>query len=340
MTLVNDSGRKDPSDHRGLSPSTKILRGPEDLKVTLVDWGPKKGLLARLWNQLNGTWGDVPSSYTEDEHLHPDEMESVIRAFRTRSPSVGQMMETIQFIFRIEGVSRACTHQIVRTRIGACFSQHGGRDNDWRLRSFRMPETVGRLIDYVDRDSPPHPRPRWSDGNMSYERLERFMGREASLQDMFDSVIHMGKQLYAALVDAGIPWQDARRVLPIGTTTYIYANYTYPAMKGMLANRLEHVMDWEINCVSQLMLRQLHIHCPNYMVEPLGSHSDIASEARFHKMKIMPHDGKWGVTPPDEPRKDTWYGRTQNPFWVLHPDSMRGGPVEWVATDGMYPEDL
>jgi hypothetical protein len=30
----------------------------------------------------------------------------------------------------------------------------------------------------------------------------------------------------------------------------------------------------------------------------------------------------------------------QNPFWVLHPDSMNGGPIVWVPTNGTYPQEL
>ena len=30
----------------------------------------------------------------------------------------------------------------------------------------------------------------------------------------------------------------------------------------------------------------------------------------------------------------------QNPYWVLHPDAMNGGPIVWVPTNGTYPEEL
>ena len=50
----------------------------------------------------------------------------------------------ISFAFTIDGVSRACTHQLVRTRIGAAVLQHGGRDNDWRHRNWTLPETIRR----------------------------------------------------------------------------------------------------------------------------------------------------------------------------------------------------
>jgi hypothetical protein len=27
------------------------------------------------------------------------------------------------------------------------------------------------------------------------------------------------------------------------------------------------------------------------------------------------------------------------PFFVLHPDSMAGGPIEWIPTNGKYPHE-
>jgi thymidylate synthase ThyX len=140
------------------------------------------------------------------------------------------------------------------------------------------------------------------------------------------------------LVDAGIPWQDARRVMWMGTQTYIHDQYNYLALQGVLANRLEHIMDWEFNCVAQLMLREVKMQCPPLFSKYLGSHSDKAKAAKFAGLESWPPDGKWPVPDAvkDLPRQHT---AEQMPFFVLHPSSMAGGPIKWIVTNGTYPHE-
>jgi len=148
----------------------------------------------------------------------------------------------------------------------------------------------------------------------------------------------MGRNLYAALVDAGIPWEDARRLLWMGTATYIHIDYNYIAFRDMQANRLEHIMDWEINCVAQLMQREVRMKCPPLLSKYLGSHSDLAGVAKFAGLQSWPPDGKHPIPPGMEslPRE---HRPEQNPYWVLHPSSMAGGPIQWVPTNGTYPHE-
>ena len=187
------------------------------------------------------------------------------------------------------------------------------------------------------------------------------------------------------MVDAGIPWQDARRVLFMGMQTYIHDQYNYLALSGVLANRLEHIMDWEFNCVAQLMLREVKMKCPPLLSKYLGSHSDKAKAAKFAGLESWPPDRKY-QSPYDvckkcghaasnhhqqqtmmtfvselvcteceregnkakvgpmhlfEPvdRLTRQHRSEQNPFFVLHPDSMAGGPIVWIPTNGTYPHE-
>jgi thymidylate synthase ThyX len=210
--------------------------------------------------------------------------------------------------------------------------QHGGRDNDWRHRPWACPETIrraaahlaGTLEKYLEHcivDTKP------------LRNFLRAVGRP-SLTDAIDDYLSHGKRLYAALVDAGIPWQDARRVLPIGLTTYLHMQFNYLSLQRFLANRLEHVMDWEINCVAQLMVREVNIQCPGVMGKHLMSHSDKAGKAMFAGMDSWPPDQKYPAE--YDPKTRTHHSR-QMPFWVLHPAALKGGPVHWIPTNGVYP---
>jgi thymidylate synthase ThyX len=339
MARPTDFGHRPHADYRGEDPHTTITRGPESLRVTLDTWGPKD--FARpMYDALQANWGESPSRTTTEQHgLTRPQLEYMDLCFEGRT--LPQVLEGLSFWFTIDGVSRAATHQIVRTRMGAAFIQHGGRDNDWRHRGWTMPETIARACE-GNRDGKTMCITDWNP-IMRYcagRDVEQFVGEgDMGLHAAIEEYLDQGKRLYAALVDAGIPWQDARRLLTMGTQTYIHAIYNYQALKGVLANRLEHVMDWEINCVAQLMLRELHMHCPKGLWEHLGSHSDTAGWSVMHEMSSWCPDMK-------HPLPDGWaasgyaHSPQQNPFWILAPESMEGGEIRWIPTNGIYPQDM
>jgi thymidylate synthase ThyX len=305
--------------------------------------------------------------------------------------SLQQDLEGINFWFTIDGVSRAFTHEFVRTRLGAAFKQHGGRDNDWRHRHWTMTESMERVCaeqeindehgtgqDVSYGSGKRHPIIDWKPID-KYLTEAQFRVND-SLREAIYAYLQEGKHLYAALVDAGVAWQDARRLLTIGSQTYIHGIYNYVGLRGAAANRLEFIMDWEINCVFQLMVREIKMKCPPIMSKYLGSHSDLAGRAMFDRLQLCPPDGKWPSTTivcftcghteanhlphpdtndlrmceacerGDHPRgfmsslhqfvpEDTLpriFRREQQPFFVLHPDSMAGGPIKWLWTNGHY----
>lgn len=410
--------------HTGEDPINPITHGPESIDVQLTCWGPIENLFTSMYDALQANWGDRPSHtvdrdkleievrYPMDDRvddrfvstgwglLHPDERAYVESCFAGKT--LQQVLEGITFDFTVDGVTRAFTHQNVRTRLGAGFMQHGGRDNDWRHRAWTMPETIRRAC-IAMQERPGEPNPTGAElldtfglkhCITDWKPIEDFLwrlddGPGTSLDTaIIEHVMHC-RQLYAALVDAGIPWQDARRVLPIGMQTYIHDQYNYVSLAGMLANRLEFVMDWEINCVAQLMLREIKMKCPALLSKYLGSHSDRAKAAKFAALESWPPDRKW-VSPyddcatcghaaanhfkyegepvdglpademichecengdPDAPirplhrfvakdRLPRQHRPEQMPFFVLHPDSMAGGPVVWIPTNGQYPKEL
>jgi hypothetical protein len=292
--------------------------------------------------------------------------------------------------------------------------QHGGRDNDWRHRAWTMPETMRRMCKAEQAGSHLHGAPDLPpDGSLKHcitdwKPINDFVDSvradaNSDIEEVIEGHIMRGRLLYAALVDAGIPWQDARRVLFMGMQTYIHDQYNYLALSGVLANRLEHIMDWEFNCVAQLMLREIKMKCPPLLSKYLGSHSDRAKAAKFAALQSWPPDRKYPspyddcVTcghaasnhfaydgahdpslkiHPDEvichvcendalyadsaeiaygienyprvaplhrfvpkDRLERQHRPEQMPFFVLHPDSMAGGPIVWIPTNGQYPHD-
>lgn len=393
---MNDAGHRPHADHRGRPVHrNNVTEGPESIRVTLDAWGPSENVFPAIYDALQANWGDAPSrtvnadTYTNADaeamafpasgwhRLSPSQRAYVESCFAGQT--LQQVLEGITFNFTIDGVTRAFTHQHVRSRMGAAFMQHGGRDNDWRNRNWTMPETIRRACTVFSGSGMETAQQRWDAISSTPhcldnpEALLQYLDENmrSSLREQIMDVLFESRKLYAALVDAGIPWQDARRVLPIGTQTYIHDVYNYIALKGMLANRLEFIMDWENNCVAQLMKREVIMKCPPIFGKYLMSHSDKGRKAAYAGLDSWPPDGKWPVPDPTclhcghsganhvqpgyyceacirertscpgyMPKKITRAHRPeQNPFWVLAPESMAGGPIRWIATNGVFPEE-
>jgi thymidylate synthase ThyX len=338
----DDKGHVKNRSYRNEAPVTKFSRGPEAIKVELISWGPQDQLLEMLWAGSQTTWGEqpieIPKELSEEQEAYANRVLSGMHG--------GHLAESVTFVFQISGISRACTHQLVRTRIGAGGFQHGGRDNDWRMRGFSIPETVWRMMS--DEEGLRSPQ-------IANEALERYMSKwYPTAEQEIDSSVPMGeankekmrfmiwklldqvKEFYSALVDCGVPWQDARHFLFIGLQTHLMWYYNLPSLRNFLANRLEFIMDWEINCVAQLMRREIFIHCPDAIAEGLMSHSERRGQAAFADLDLSPPDKYYPPTLA-QIKKERVGRAEQNPFWVLHPESVRGGPIKWIPTNGEHP---
>lgn len=122
-------------------------------------------------------------------------------------------LESQTIVFEVVGVTRATTHQIVRSR-RAAFHQQSMRASFFGERpDFRMPESVWRNPDVKE---------KWM------------------------TAIQASHEAYRAACDADVSYQDARYILPIGTTTYIMCEYTVREFLNIYAYRACSMFQWEI----------------------------------------------------------------------------------------------
>ena len=225
---------KKPSSFPNEKPKTHFLEGRQNIEVLLYQYPAENWSVDTCFEMLAATWGTEANkldvSFEEKEKLVEESLAGNM---------LGNALESLNYTFAISGISRATTHQIVRTRIGAAYAQHGGRDNDWRHQDIRIPETI----------------------NQNPELKEKFI--QASL---------LSKEIYSQLVDSGIPWQDARYIMPIGTATYIWATYTYRALQNFMANRLcLSQTAWELCTVAWKMRKEVQRATPlfgKYLLYP------------------------------------------------------------------------
>lgn len=143
------------------------------------------------------------------------------------------VFEHIYFTFKIEGISRACSHQLVRHR-HCSFTQRSQRYCSEDGFETVKPES----IDDADNVN------RWWD-------------------DYNDSL----RENYVALQEMGIPNEDARYILPNACTTAMYLSCNLRELIHMANERLCIRAQWEIRDVVKEMC-QLVDHQLHFMLVP------------------------------------------------------------------------
>lgn len=137
---------------------------------------------------------DDPAKWSEEKRAeHLAYMRDTIRS----------SWEFVDYVFQIRGVSRAFTHQLVRTRAGS-YAQESQR-----------------TVDVRDRDVV---AARWP-----LEGVEEGIW-ERGVDEAFAA--------YGALIDRGVPVQEARGLLPTATATSIVAKFNLRTLSDMARVRL------------------------------------------------------------------------------------------------------
>jgi thymidylate synthase (FAD) len=188
---------------------------------------------------LTATWGHGLNK----RHYATEDEQRVVVAKALRGQTLGNALEAAKFTVAYSNISLTTSHQLVRTRVGAAHAQNGGRDNDWRHRAVRIPQTIA----------------------------------DSGLRPVWEEAIAKSKAAYAAALDEGMPFQDARFILPSGSVTYLVTSYDYRSLQGLLANRLCLNMQWEIVWCAWELRRLVVEHCPL-----LGSGLRMPCEIRGH----------------------------------------------------------
>ncbi|CAN5666854.1 FAD-dependent thymidylate synthase [soil metagenome] len=137
----------------------------------------------------------------------------------------GSTIEHIVFTFAISGVTRTLSHQLVRHRAGLAFDQQSQRYVDYKAPSYMLPGSVTDASDEI---------------------RERFEGQ------LTDSL-----GLYADMLDAGIPGEDARFVMPNATRTNLVMTANLRALIHMSGLRLCTMAQWEIRRLFQLIRHEI-----------------------------------------------------------------------------------
>lgn len=137
-------------------------------------------------------------------------------------------LESQTVVFEVWGASRALTHQLVRSR-RAGFHQQSQRATFYGNEpDIRMPESVFRI---------------------------------PAAREAFEAAAAMSARAYRIAAEHDISYQDARFILPEGTTNYIVCEYTVREFLAVYAYRACSMFMWEMVQVMRSMgtvLRDAH----------------------------------------------------------------------------------
>lgn len=143
-------------------------------------------------------------------------------------------LQQVWFEFGISGVSRAFSHQFVRHHMGISFEQQSQRYVTYKDGTFPfvVPETV----------------------------------RRAGKEESFLRAIEAAGSAYQELVEAGIPAEDARFLLPNATTTNFKVSVNYLELLHIADLRLCTRAQWEFRKVVALMRAEVKRRFPELAI--------------------------------------------------------------------------
>jgi thymidylate synthase (FAD) len=140
-------------------------------------------------------------------------------------------LSTLRFAhatFLVEDISRICSHQFVRSK-HLDFLQRSQRYCNEEETNVVIPESISKY----------------------------------DVQDF----VYNAQILYENLIKKGVKKEDARFILPQGTTTELLAVGNFQAWYDFIKLRSGKEVQWEIRAVAHEINRQLHSIAPNIFVE-------------------------------------------------------------------------
>lgn len=139
------------------------------------------------------------------------------------------LIEHASVTFDITGISRACSHQLVRHRL-ASYSQESQRYVDMSAPEFVVPPSVTHDPEAL------------------------------AIWDQFAAQV---ADAYHRLRELGIRKEDARFVLPNATSTRIIVTMNFRSLRHLFSVRCDKAAQWEIRELALEMLRQVHDIAPS-----------------------------------------------------------------------------
>ena len=185
------------------------------------------------------------------------------------------VLEHFTMTFAVSGVSRALTHQLVRHRIGISYSQQSQR--------------------YVNMEEFEYVTPASMDDRVIAESYDFFNNRNVyiTMREEYENIMENLRRYYKSMIDAGIPEEDARYILPNACCTNIIVTVNARELRHMAEERMCAKAQAEICQLVKEMVRQAKDVAPTIFADagPKCEHTHICYErngcGRYPKHVVM-----------------------------------------------------
>jgi thymidylate synthase (FAD) len=158
-----------------------------------------------------------------DGRVAPEKQQELVR--RVIDSGHGSTIEHIVFTFAVSGVTRTLSHQLVRHRAGLAFDQQSQRYIDYKRPAYMIPGTIQEAPD--------------------------------DLRGRYETMLDGSLAFYSELLEAGVPGEDARFVMPNATRTNLVMTTNLRALIHMSGLRLCTMAQWEIRRLFQLIRHEV-----------------------------------------------------------------------------------
>lgn len=227
-----------------------MLGGVKLLRVKLLRYTPEPDKVVAMSARL--CYSPIGAEELE-EKLSNRQVQSLVK----KLASMGHMstFEHVSFTFAVEGISRVCSHQLVRHRI-ASYSQQSQRyvkEHDFEMI---MPPSIA---------------------NNSDARV-RFIALCREIQETYND-----------WVDEGILAEDARYILPNATETKVVITMNARSLLHFFELRCCNRAQWEIRAMANLMLQEVRKVAPIIFMNagPTCETSRICHEGKMSCGKLQ-----------------------------------------------------
>ena len=231
-------------------------------KVTLLNYTPDPERTVAMAAKLCYSKSDI----SEVREGLTDEKTA---SFLDMLSSIGHQspVEHISFTFGIEGISRACSHQLVRHRI-ASYSQQSQRYVDGTTFDYVTPPSIAddpvlleKYSNAIELEAKAYAEVRDS---LIYRSIIRYIDETPAIKEAFGDISSMSessvilkfrefdKNKFSAFEKSAN--EDARFILPNACTTKIICTFNARSLLNFFEHRCCNRAQWEIRDVAQQML--------------------------------------------------------------------------------------
>lgn len=189
-----------------------------------------------LW-QASRTRDPIPPAQQVSDWCQRDPAMAakVAEVFETVIESEIPVAENLDFVFLLENMPVSLREQIVRHRIGHRFGENFGVDlvpgdvqDSWWSQSMRVMD-MGQFASNGDYFTPEIP-----DVECKNEVDGTVVG---TAQAIYDNFMRLSERTYQLLIQAGLPPEDARQVIPLAATSRMTWKMNYQSLKHIMKRR-------------------------------------------------------------------------------------------------------